>query len=992
MPGNPFQQLNNLYTKVEMLPGELSQLKHLTPEDKKLLQRIGLTTTQVKRDLLEDVQIQYDRMSLYHQVERALEHPLVGSAAELYGNATSVFSPLHNATVWITSESPTYQRELTKLLDRIGIEEKIFDWAYTTGTYGDMFVKINGIPGKGILSIKDDEHPLNISRVDHEGILVGFYKTPLGQVSEQQKLQAPWEYVHFRLLGGKKKRPRFGDPKYSEFRSMHLLTGMDVKQVTTKYGTSLLLNALPSYRRLRLAEDSLLLARLSRGLIRYIWKLKVSGCFRGNTQISLMDGTNPTIKEMADDPETFIGKSVLTVNEKTKHLEPKKIKNAKKTHKNVELVRVHLDNGKYIDCTSNHRFMLRDGSYREVQDLKPNDSLMPYYWYISEKERDVIEGYRLVYDPGDDRYHREHRIAVGKLEKGQIPHHVDFNKLNNDPSNFRISSSQSEHIKFHHEHSKKYGWAITGSKPKTKEHSRKVVESRRANGGPWHSKETRAKISKAHQIEKEVRICAYDKCDNTFEVIPSSNQRYCSISCNNKSRMSPRETRVCACGKCGETFECAVTSKQRYIYGHHMYGKTAWNIDLTKETDERVAKQACKGEKNGMHIRVEREIAQPVESLINHKVVQVEWLNVKEDVYDLEIEDTPNFPLTAGVFVHNSNMEAVGELVDQYSRVLREARALNTRDTEANFESKENPMSCIEDIFLPVWGDTGDLTFDKIGGEADIRWIRDIEDLRQQLAAALRVPLQLLGAYLKEATGPLGNSAMEKLDINFARIARKLQRTVRTGIKRICQIHLAYMNMDPDPSLFDVQMAEMSTAEEESLKDSLSTGMDIVSSMMDTVDKAIEGGDRQVDKIEIFNYLNEKILKLEDFDLKEFIISKEALPECKRRRARMDQEQKIKALLEKAITKADGNRTYRKPPLFSMDLLSYVPTTIYKEDGAVDEKIMKKVSERGGWLGVERSSEVWESKFGNSIVIEDEFFDEDIVTGKQLALPFKKDK
>jgi len=336
-------------------------------------------------------------------------------------------------------------------------------------------------------------------------------------------------------------------------------------------------------------------------------------------------------------------------------------------------------------------------------------------------------------------------------------------------------------------------------------------------------------------------------------------------------------------------------------------------------------------------------------------------------------------------------MEAVGELVDQYSRMLREARALDTRDDTANFDSRENPMACIEDIFLPVWDDTGDLTYDKIGGEADIRWIRDIEDIRQQLAAALRVPLQLLGAYLKEASGPLGSTAMEKLDINFARIARKLQRTVRMGIKRICQIHLAYMNMDPDPTLFDVQMAEMSTAEEESLKESLSTGMDVVSSMMDVVDKVVEGDDRKVDKIEIFNYLNEKILKLADFDLKEFIVSSQAIPECKRRTERLAHERKVKEILEKAMSKREKGRIYPVPPLFSTDLVSYVPTVTHKLDGSINERAIKKIGERGGWLGIERSSEVWKSKFGTTMVIEGDF-DKDVEARGQGVLPFKKDK
>lgn len=612
---NPFLQLSNLHNKLEMLPGEVTQVRHLTSQDKTLLKRIGLTTSQVRRDLLKDVQIHYDRYNLYMQIERALEHPLVGAATELYGNYCTVFSPMHNSTCWITSESPTYQKELTKLLDRIGVEEKIFDWAYTTGSYGDLFVKINGIPGKGVISLADDEHPLNTSRVDHDGVLIGYYKTPMGHAGTEQSLMAPWEYAHFRLLGGKKKRPRFSDPKYSEFRTMHLLTGMDVKQVTTKYGTSLLLNALPSYRRLRLAEDSLLLARLSRGLIRYIWKLQVDG----------------------------------------------------------------------------------------------------------------------------------------------------------------------------------------------------------------------------------------------------------------------------------------------------------------------------------------------------------------------------------------TNMEAVNEVVDQYSRVLREARSVDTRATTANFDSRENPMACIEDIFIPVWGDVGNLKFDKIGGEADIRWIRDIEDLRQQLAAALRTPLPLLGAYLKEATGPLGSQAIEKLDINFARMARKLQRTVRNGIKRICQIHLAYMNMDPDPNLFDVQMPEMSTAEEESLKESLKDGIEVIERFMDVVDKIQEEDGRKFDKVELFHFFNQKFLKLEDLDLNDYVVeqTEAGVYECRKRKDRVLHENRIKHILEEAMNGNAKSRLYPKPMVDNMDLMSYVPTEIQMDDGkggrCINEAAVRKLCRRGGWLGVERSKSVWEEKYGTCRVMEGEL-DMDIHVGGQGVL------
>jgi len=193
------------------------------------------------------------------------------------------------------------------------------------------------------------------------------------------------------------------------------------------------------------------------------------------------------------------------------------------------------------------------------------------------------------------------------------------------------------------------------------------------------------------------------------------------------------------------------------------------------------------------------------------------------------------------------------------------------------------------------------------------------------------------------------------------------------------------MNMDPDPSLFDVQMPEMSTAEEEELKESLSTGMDVVSNMMSVVDGIVEGDDRELDKIEIFHYLNEKILKLEDFDLKDFIVASKELPECKRRTERMAHEQKIKKILEKAMKDREP-RLFPKPVLWSTDLMSYVPTRMYK-DGKVNEKAVRRMYRKGGFLGAERSSEVWESKFGNTMVMECDP-DKDVNERHQMTFEF----
>jgi hypothetical protein len=224
-------------------------------------------------------------------------------------------------------------------------------------------------------------------------------------------------------------------------------------------------------------------------------------------------------------------------------------------------------------------------------------------------------------------------------------------------------------------------------------------------------------------------------------------------------------------------------------------------------------------------------------------------------------------------------------------------------------------------------------------------------------------------------------------------MARKLQRAVRNGIKRICQIHLAYMNMDPDPQLFDVQMPEMSTAEEESLKASLKDGIGVIGDFMDVVDRVTEDDPRKIDKIEVFQWCNEKFLKL-DFDLKDFVIDEETgtpLPECARRRQRMETQLKLQKIFEKEM-KEQKESLFPKEPIFDMDLMSYFPTEIHDSKGEINRRAISRLCRRGGTLGVDRGKAVWEARFAHCKVSEG---DEGDAVGAgagatgQMRLPFE---
>lgn len=104
-----------------------------------------------------------------------------------------------------------------------------------------------------------------------------------------------------------------------------------------------------------------------------------TGCFTGDTKVSLVDGRDLTFLELVKEFNEGKINYVYSINHTTKNIEPKPIVKAWCTKHNASLVEVELDNGEKIRCTPDHRFMLRDGSYCEAQELLPGDSLMPLY-------------------------------------------------------------------------------------------------------------------------------------------------------------------------------------------------------------------------------------------------------------------------------------------------------------------------------------------------------------------------------------------------------------------------------------------------------------------------------------------------------------------------------------------------------------------------------------------------------------------------------------
>jgi len=189
---------------------------------------------------------------------------------------------------------------------------------------------------------------------------------------------------------------------------------------------------------LRVPDDTMVIA---------LGKSSYARCFRGDTRVALVDGTAPTLAEMAaasSDGAMHFGYALgpngqLLVT----HLD------APRFVGRDAIIEIELDDGTKVHATEDHGFMLRDGSWRAAGDLTPETSLMPLY-------RDVFRGYEITHQPLTGHDVPTHRLAdAWNLRHGLYAdasgtrrHHVDDDRRNNNPWNL-VRMPASEHVRYH---------------------------------------------------------------------------------------------------------------------------------------------------------------------------------------------------------------------------------------------------------------------------------------------------------------------------------------------------------------------------------------------------------------------------------------------------------------------------------------------------------------------------------------------------------------
>lgn len=436
------------------------------------------------------------------------------------------------------------------------------------------------------------------------------------------------------------------------------------------------------------------------------------GCFSADTEVALADGRNLSFKELVEENKDGKQNYCYTVKQDGS-IGLALIKSPRLTKKNAQVIKILLDDGKEIICTPDHKFMLRNGSYKQAQDLTSNDSLMPLRKKLSRiNGRITINGYEMVFNPGRHTWIFTHLLAdqynlengIYQESDGAHRHHVDFNKLNNNPTNIKRLSGE-EHLGLH-----KKILEFTLHRPDVKKKVAKLHQTlkfrdkiRRAMTTPQMRKMLSDRAKKQWQDDdyKQFMTSKFLEFYRTNSAYREKNlrklneaqKRYWSDSGNREKRAelveaffrsnperreqlrkaallqwSDASLRNWRSRKTMEQWTDEFRIKRKTAYNktylnralsalHNIYSRLGTVDKSEYQSLRRATNDKCLIRYETIRERFFNgdELALNQAAInYNHKIKKVIFLNKCFDVYDMEVPDTHNFALSAGIFVHNS--------------------------------------------------------------------------------------------------------------------------------------------------------------------------------------------------------------------------------------------------------------------------------------------------------------------------------------------------
>jgi len=518
-------------------------------------------------------------------------------------------------------------------------------------------------------------------------------------------------------------------------------------------------------------------------------------CISLKTNIFLLDGRTLTLAEIMKEFEDGKENWTYSIDQQTGRMIPGKIAWAGYTRRNAEMVRVHLDNDKHIDCTPDHKFVLRDGSEVEAQYLTSEMSLMPLYkkkQKINKNQRKEL--YERMVDNQSGKWTFTHLNVCPKQEhSGTVIHHIDYNPSNNCPDNL-VELTHEDHWKYHHSpngHTLGRLWRdhrelmISSIRKyhefRTDEQTQRIVDRNKKNGArTWelHSEEKRkhldqGRLTTRNKFDTYEKYCQYmtkigksqwteEKRQQRSKQTKHFNKKTKSYNVderlfdmfveqfNNGNDSLPKIKTALRCSNSFVDYFKLINSQNQNVT----------NNKPLKFSDSFVYKIVKHGGYSSF-----KEFK--CNYGFNHKIKKVEWLPQREDtgcLYVIDDKDNHNFAVEAGVYIKNSRPDGRGSRVDT----------------------------------LPGGQNLGELT--------DLKYFQD------RVWRALRVPTSYMSGQGKDGSmfndGKLGVAYIEEL--RFSLFIHRIQGHLSCPLDEEFKDYLKKSNIVIDESMYRVRLPDPS--------------------------------------------------------------------------------------------------------------------------------------------------------------------------------------
>lgn len=256
-------KVNSQKVKPDLLPisSVFDEIQNESPLGKKISDYINNVNDTFLRD---------DRYSRY---KSAMKHPEVDGALDIYASETGTQDSDGNIlNVFCSSERVT--KILNEMFKKISIEDKSFDIIRNFCGFGDEFYEIiYSKSGKSIHSINQIPRDI-IGRKEINGILQNFYLRKNRKIKESEDSSYSFDYTY-----NTKNENDIIDP-------IRILHWKIPSTEYAPYGRSILESVITPLEELKLMEQSLLIARITRAPERRVYYVNVGGA-QGEKGIAL---------------------------------------------------------------------------------------------------------------------------------------------------------------------------------------------------------------------------------------------------------------------------------------------------------------------------------------------------------------------------------------------------------------------------------------------------------------------------------------------------------------------------------------------------------------------------------------------------------------------------------------------------------------------------------------------------------------------------------